>query len=179
MEAGQSPDLFPAHVTRSLVERELARWPQPAASPLTLGNGPEWIAAANRCLQDCLTVLQTALLDKAALLFSEALRSRLAQGKGEPFIDAMLKAESPQTLAEILVDQLSKPMDSDLENKLELLRRYLQRITVRKVHLSDFQPSKHTLEKGDVPQIVQEFECFLSDQFAAGGEGELPVVEIE
>jgi hypothetical protein len=178
IEAVESPDLFPAQVTRSMVERELARWPQPAASPLTLENASEWINASNRCLLDCQAALQTALLDKAALLFSDALRSRLAQGQGEPFIDTLLNADSPQSLARVLVDELSGSSDGDTEKKLELLCRYLQRITVRKVHLSDFRPSKHTLEKDDVLQIVQEFERFLSKEFAAGGEDELPVIEL-
>jgi hypothetical protein len=179
MEAVECPDLFPAHVTRGLVERELARWPQPAASPLTMQNAADWMAAANRCLQDCQSALQTALQDKATLLYSEALRSRLAQGKGEPFIDALLNAESPQSLAKILVEQLSKSLDSDVESKLELLRRYLQHIIVRKVHLSEFKPGKHTLEKSDLPRIVEEFERFLSDQFSTSSKDELPVIEIE
>ena len=66
-----------------------------------------------------------------------------------------------------------------MAKKLELRRRDLQLLIVRKVHITDFLPSKHTLEKSDVPQIVQEFDRFLSSQFAVGGEDELPVVEIE
>ena len=72
IEAGESGDLFPVQVTRSLVERDLARWPQPAPSPLTLQNAPDWIAAAERCLQDCQSALHNALLDKAAILSSKA-----------------------------------------------------------------------------------------------------------
>lgn len=178
-EAGNSPDLFPAQVTRATVERELVNWPQPAASPLTLQNAPDWIAAAARCLNDCLTVLQAALLDKTTLLYSDALRSRLVQGKGKPFIAALLKAGSPQELAHTLVKELAMPSGGETEAKLELLRRYLQRITVRKVRLSDFKPGKHTLEKADVPRVVQEFEQFLTEQFNSTGEDELPVIEIE
>lgn len=179
VNAGNSSDLFPAQVTRATVERELVNWPQPAASPLTLQNAPNWIESSKRCLDDCLAALQVALLDKAALLYSNALRSRLEQGKGEPFIDALLNVDAPQTLVQILVDQLTKPSSGEVETKLELLRRYLHRIQVRKVRLSEFKPSQHTLEKGDVPHIVQEFEQFLSEQFATGSEDEWPVIEID
>ncbi len=178
MEALESPDLFPAQVTRSLVERELARWPQPAASPLTLENASDWITAAHRCLQDCQTFLQTALLDKAALLFSDALRSRLAQGKGEPFIAALLDAESPRSMADTLVEQLSKTPDGEVEKKLELLHRYLQRIQVRKVRLNDFQPSKRTFEPNEIEGLINEFRVFLEGALASS-EDVLPVIEID
>ena len=82
-------------------------------------------------------------------------------------------------MVETLIEQLAKVADGEVEKKLELLRRYLQRITVRKVCLSDFQPSKRTLEKSDVPLIVQEFEHFLSEQFSADSDDELPVIEVE
>lgn len=38
--------------------------------------------------------LDAALLDRATLLHSEALRERLAQGRQESFIDGLLKAET-------------------------------------------------------------------------------------
>lgn len=171
--------LFPAQVTRNTVERELLNWPQPAACPLTLQNASNWISAADSCLKECLARLHTSLLDKAALMFSEALRGRLAQGKGEGFIDALLNAQTVQNLAEILVEQLANPSPDAVEQKLELLRRYLQRITVRKVRLSDFQPGKHTLEQGDVDQVVEAFRGYLLNGFRSGEEDEFVIVEIE
>jgi hypothetical protein len=177
--AANSSDLFPAQFTRGSVERDLINWPQPAACPLTLHNAGDWISAAEGCLQAALAGLNNALLDKAALLFSDALRSRLAQGKGEGFIDALLNTRTAQELADALVEQLANKPTEVVGQKLDRVRRYLQRITVRKVHLSDFRPSKRTLEKGDVAQIVQDFERFLSDEFAVSGTDELPVVEIE
>lgn len=48
-----------------------------------------------------------------------------------------------------------------------------------KVYLTDFQPGKHTLKKGDVPLIVREFERFLSHRLVTNGESKLPAIEIE
>lgn len=174
-----SSELFPAQVTRSSVERDLVNWPQPAACPLTLQNAGDWISVAESCLKEALAGLNNALLDKATLLFSDALRSRLAQGKGEGFVDALLNAATVQDLADILVNHLVNQSPDVLEQKLELLRRYLQRITVRKVRLSDFQPGKHTLEQGDVEQVVQAFHSFLADSFHSDTPDEYIILEIE
>jgi len=174
-----SSDLFPAQVTRSSVERDLVNWPQPAACPLTLQNAGDWISVAESCLKEALAGLHNALLDKATLLFSDALRSRLAQGKAEGFIDALLNARTSQELADTLVEHFSNKPTDVVEQKLDLLRRYLQRITVRKVRLSEFQPGKHTLEQSDVEQVVGEFHRFLAKSFHSDAADEYIIVEIE
>jgi len=174
-----SSDLFPAQLTRSNVERDLVNWPQPAACPLTLQNAGDWISVAESCLKEALAGLNNALLDKGTLLFSDALRSRLAQGKGEGFVDALLNAATVQDLADTLVNHLVNQSPDVVEQKLELLRRYLQRITVRKVRLSEFQPGKHTLEQRDVEQVVGEFRGYLLNGFRSDAEDEFVIVEIE
>lgn len=174
-----SSDLFPAQITRSTVERDLVNWPQPAACPLTLQNAGGWISAAENSLKDSLDKLNNALLDKATLLFSDALRNRLAQGKGEGFVEPLLNAATVQDLAATLVNHLVNQSPDVLEQKLELLRRYLQRITVRKVRLSQFQPGKHTLEQSDVEQVVGEFRGYLLNGFRSDAEDEFVIVEIE
>jgi hypothetical protein len=166
----ESAALFPAHITRGLVERELANWPQPSNCPLSLQNASRWIQDAGNCLVECETAVQNALLDKATLLFSDALRSRLEQGRGDTFIDALLNAPTIRALADVLISKISE---------ISNLPRYLQRITVRKVRLSDFKPGKHTLEQGDVEQIVGEFRSYLLDGFGSDAEDEFVIVEIE
>ena len=174
-----SSDLFPAQVTRSSVERELVNWPQPATCPLTLQNASDWIVAAEGCQANCQEKLYGALREKAALLFSDALRSRLAQGKGEVFIDTILGAKTIEIILVFLVESLTKTSPEILEHNLELLRRYLQRIRVVKIRMSDFRPGKNTLEKSDVEQIAEEFRSFLIDCFRADTQDEFVIVEIE
>lgn len=178
-QVAESPDFFPAHVTRSQVERDLARWPEPAASPLTLNNAQGWIDAAQTHLNDCQAALQAALLDKATLLFSEALRSRLTQGAHETFVSEILNAANPQGVAEVLTRRLGQAAASDAESNAELLTRYLHRIQVRKVKLADFRPSKHTIEKGDVAGVADEFHQFLLNHLFSADEDDVLVIELE
>jgi len=49
---------------------------------------------------------------------------------------------------------------------------------VRKLRLTDFTPSKRTIEPSDVDTVIAEFRAFLLDALAAG-EDELPVIEFK
>lgn len=177
--AEESRELFPARVTRSQVEGDLLNTPLPSSCPLTLQNAGSWLAAAEKTLADCQALLQTALLEKAKLLASEALRSRLAQGKGESFLAALLEAQTPEELARVLLEQLAQAPQAEAKNRLELLRRYLQRMAVRKVRLTDFSPSKRAVEAGDVEILVTEFRTFLLEHLKSDGSDEVTIVEIE
>jgi hypothetical protein len=172
------PELFPAPLTRVEIERNLRAWPQPAGCPLTLQNAPQWIERAVAAQERCSAVLAAALRDKAALLHSDALRERLSQGKNEPFIAGLLRASTAETVAEYLAKTLGVTESPRVSEAVELLRRYLKKLQVRKIRLADFTPSKRTLERGDVHVVVTEFQVFLQDALQAG-EDELPVVELE
>ena len=169
--------LSPTTTSRAEVERELRSWPQPPHSDLTFQNGSEWIQKADDVLSSCQGTLHAGLLERATLLYSDALGERLAQGRHEPFIAGLLDASSPSDVAEHLVKALgtTSPTEPD---PVDLLIRYLMTLRVRKLRLADFRPSKRTLERGDVEQAVSEFRDFLTDALQAG-EGELPVVEVE
>lgn len=174
-----STELFPANLTRIAIERDLINWPQPAGSPLTLSNTQQWLDAASQAQKRGVEILETALFEKAALLASDALRSRLAQGKGEKFITMLLTTHKPEELTKILVSQLAIP-DSDLvATRLEMLNRYLHRIQVHKTSLADFKPTKRTIESGDVEEVVNEFRGFLKDHLSSNSPDELSILEIE
>jgi hypothetical protein len=169
--------LLPTTLPRTEVERRLRQWPQPPGCSLTLGNTEEWRQKSDEALAGCRVALQAALLDKVALLHSDALRERLAQGRHESFIAGLLKAQTPEEMANYLAQTLGgeavgKP------DPVDLLSRYLKKLRVRKLRLTDFAPSKRTIEAADVDGIVTEFRAFLLDALDAG-EGELPVVELE
>jgi hypothetical protein len=169
--------LFPTTSTRAEVERHLRQWPQPPGCSLTLDNADEWRQRADEALAGCQNALQAALLDKAALLYSDALRERLAQGIQEPFIAGLLEVGSPEEMADYLTQALGgeEPQKPD---SVDLLRRYLKKLRVRKLRLTDFAPNKRTIERADVDRVVDEFRTFLLDALDAGDD-ELPVVELE
>jgi len=176
--AVQSSELLPARLTRAEVERDLKLSPYPANCPLRFENAATYLQAADRLHERCIRLLQGALLEKARLLISPALRERLQAGQGEPFIDKLLQANDEQGLADILVQELSMPEDLDLAQKLELLKRFLKRIRVRKVDISDFQPRKRTYEAQELEDIVSEFRTFLKDPQSADDD-EITIYEIE
>jgi hypothetical protein len=175
--------LSPTTLTRAEVERRLQRWPQPPQCDLTLDNADQWRQKADEALARCQDALQAALRDKAALLHSDALRERLAQGMDAPFIAGLLAALTVEDVADYLVETLGernrvfseKPGFSDPVN---LLTRYLKKLRVRRLRLSEFSPGKRTIEPGDVDEIVTEFRAFLLGALSAGDD-ELPVVELE
>jgi hypothetical protein len=169
--------LFPTTLTRAEVERRLRQWPQPPGCFLTLENAGEWRQRVDEALAGCQDALQAALLDKAGLLQSEALRRRLAQGCHEPFIAGLLAAPSPEDLADYLVQALGGETTAE-PNPVDLLCRYLKELRVSKLRLTDFAPSRHTIEPADVDGVVAEFRAFLLDALNAG-EDELPVIELE
>ena len=76
-----------------------------------------------------------------------------------------------------LVQKLGKETANSKE-AIATLQRYLKKIQVRKVRVSDFTPSKRTLEASDIDKVVTEFRAFLEDALTAGDD-ELPVIELE
>ncbi len=90
---------------------------------------------------------------------------------------ALLAAKTVEDAVSVL-EQYLGDNSSGQPDPAELLRRYLKKLSVRKLWLANVKPSKRAIERGDVDQLVREFRAFVSDALAAGDE-ELPVVELE
>jgi len=179
LEASQDTErLFPASVVRSNVERDLNDWPQPPNCPLTLQNAEDWIQKANALAQEMNQYVLGELEKKAALLQSDTFQERLKQGQDHEFIAGLLKKRAVNTACEYLIQSLGPLEVGQAVEPVELLSRYLKKLSVRKVRLADFKPSKRTLEKRDIELIVGEFCQYLLDNLDSGDD-ELPVIEIE
>jgi hypothetical protein len=176
VQAKANDELFPTKVTRAVLDRELSDRPKPDESPLTLDNGLFWIQKADTALQVCSSAIESALLEKARLLHSPALRERLEQGKGEKLIAGLLKAKSPGELAKQLVSLAEKGQGDEL---VRLFNLYLKKVRVQKVRMADFKPAKRTLELVDVDVVAEEFKSFVMDKFTSKGDDEITIVEIE
>ena len=112
------------------------------------------------------------LVAAAKLLQQPALRSLLEQGKAEAFIAEVLAAGDPEALATVLAARLSASPDC-----AKLLAKYLKKIQVKPVRLSDFHPTQSTIERENIEQVVGEFREFLESAFAADGQKQSVVVE--
>ncbi|MBA7666425.1 hypothetical protein ES703_74506 [subsurface metagenome] len=169
-------DLPRTDVARATVERELKRWPEAPSCAMTLHNASDWLHEAEQAVERCQQILHQALVAKASLLHSDALRGRLEQGSQEPFVQGVLAADTAESLADCLVETLGGETGS--EKALGLVRRYLREIRVIKLRLSDFQPSKRTIERDDLDQVVAEFRAFLESALE-GEDDRFPVVELD
>ena len=174
----ESGRLSPTDLTRSEIERRLHHRPHPQDCDLTLQNADEWLKKPDETFRECQEALTSALADKASLLHSDALRERLAQGADEPFISGLLDTENADELAEYLKRTLGCEAQEQ-PDPIALLDHFLKRLSVRKLDIKDFSPSKRTIERADVEPVTAEFRAFLLQALESGEEDELPVVELE
>ena len=178
-EAALSGDLLSTGLTHAGVERDLKLGPYPANCPLTFDNAQAYLQAADTALERCQETLRNLLLDKARLLTSPALRTRLEAGREHPFVAGLLGCNDPDGVYTYLLDQLAKVDQNTVSRNIALLQQYLRKITIHRISLGDFHPGKSTIEAGDVRSVVTEFEYFLSDQLRSSDGDETPVIEVE
>ena len=170
--------LLPSDTAYDAVRRELRERPEPTCTPLNLANAREWRSAAEGAPPTSEAALREALLAKAALLDSPALRARLEALRREPFIAGLLACADVAALAGYLIETLGTDGAGDADARLELLRRALRQVVVVKRRLVDFRPTKTALERDDVDAVVAEFRRYLLDAFQPDGDA-WPIVELE
>ena len=175
----QSAGLLPDRITRAEVERDLKLGPHPASCPLRFDNAEGYLKATDAALEGSQAALREALNEKARLFASPALRQRLEAGRGEAFIAGILALAEVDALREYLVEQLGGEEEEPARQKIELLQKYLRKISVRRVSFGDFKPSLRTIEARDIGAVTEEFKQFLTNQLRGAGEDDAPVIEVE
>ena len=167
-------DLFATELDRNRVERALRDRPIPERCPLTVDEAEQHIAQAEAVEQNATELVHAVILAAAKLLQQPALRSLLEQGKAEAFIAEVLAAADPEALSIVLATRLSASPDC-----AKLLAKYLKQIQVKPVRLSDFHPSKSTIEPENIENVVTEFRVFLESAFAQDGQKQSVVIRIQ
>jgi hypothetical protein len=166
--------LFSTSLDRNSVERALRDRPIPEECNLTVDDAQEQVDEAEQVEQQTRELVRDALLSAAKLLQQPALHTLLEQGKGEPFIADVLAATDADALANLLAERLSA------DQKLaKLLAKYLKKIRIKIVRLVEFQPTKATVERGEVEEVVGEFREFLEKAFDHDGQKQLVIVEFK
>lgn len=166
--------LFATEVDRNTVERDLNSRPLPARCTLVIDEAEGHVTAADQTQAKAEAMVHQSLVNAAALLQQPALRENLQQGSGEPFIDGLLAAADAEALASYLAQQLS-----DDPERAALIAKYLKKIQVHGIRLSDFKPTKKTVEKNDVDTVVNEFRSFLEAAFKSDGKPQSIIVEFK
>jgi hypothetical protein len=166
--------LFHSSLDRNAVERALKDRPQPEGCPLSVDDAGDLVAAAEEALEKAKTVVRSALVNMASLLRQPALRSLLEQGKQEKFIAEALAVPDDEKLADFLSERI--PADP---GAARLLAKYLKKILVKVVHLSEFRPTKTKVEKSDIETVVGEFRQFLENAVDGDGKSQSTILEIK
>ncbi|HUP77724.1 MAG TPA: hypothetical protein VM260_04115 [Pirellula sp.] len=109
-----------------------------------------------------------------SLLNQPSLRALLEQGATEPFVSEILSTQTDSALATLLVERISN--DPSLT---KILAKFLKRITVKVVHLSQFHPSKSKLGKNGIELVVREFRRFLESAIDGDNSGQSMILEIK
>jgi len=161
--------------SRASVEDQLRRGPLHECG-LSCQNGQGFITTAESVLQRARELFDTTFHRKLAVFQNAAVRERLEQGKGEKIIARVLACGDLAALRKLLVEAVLKdPIIVDVIN------RYLKKIVVKVVKLSDFKPSANTIEADQVTAVAQEFQHFLEKALdeVKGGKDVLPMIQIE
>lgn len=157
------------------LEEELRRRPIHSCQ-LTFANASDKLQHAESVTKKAADLFEASFRSKIEVLLTPAIRERLRQGESEASIKAILQARDGDSLAPAIVALTQS--DPEL---VETINRYLKKIVVKSVRLSDFRPSSTTIEEGQIKDIAKEFERFLDAELRSidSGEDGLPILQVE
>ncbi len=128
---------------------------------MTADDANQRAAAARATAAEAERHVQAFIQRKLELFLNPGIRQRLEQGRKEPLIQTLLACETVEAVQALLVPAVLKS-----EEAVSIINRYLKRITVKPVRLTDFRPNLGTVEREQVTLVVEAFERFLVAQFA-------------
>ena len=122
------------------------------------------------------SLFNSAIDGKLNVFMNAEVKKRLAQGKSETIIAALLDCTSVEQIRSLLIKNVLK--DPSL---VKVINRYLKRVVVKGINLADFKPSLSIIETSQAEHIAQEFLEFLKSQFESMEveEGALPMLKLE
>jgi len=127
---------------------------------LSFENAGEKLKMAAQIVDRAQTLFDNSLNKKIEIFITPAIQDLLEQGKSNPLINTILRCESFQDLKDCIVKvSIEEPSFADTVNL------YLKKIVFRTVRIGDFKPSIKTVEKGQIGDLIMEFERYLTQQF--------------
>jgi len=162
--------------SRTDVERSLRGGPAHDACGLTFNEADGRIAIASNAVTLAEAVLSEAFRKKIDVFLNTGVRELLEQGKGEPLIAELLTCDTNEALQAFFIKSVKN--EPDLPG---LINRYMKRIIIKKVRISDFKPKSGTIQKDQIASVAEEFKEYLTEQFAdsTGDDSTLPVLQLE
>ncbi|MEQ8168656.1 MAG: hypothetical protein ABRQ38_07140, partial [Candidatus Eremiobacterota bacterium] len=170
-----STSLFNCSSSRNILEEQLIREPSDRCG-LQFNSIEKIMNDMEETEKHAVDLFNETLNHKMEVFTSSSIRSRLEQGKSEPVIKGLLEHENIADIRAYLVRTvLSDP------SIVKTINRYLKRIVVKQVKLSGFKPGRGTIEKDQIPILVQEFQKYLEEEIKSieSGEDTIPVLQLE
>lgn len=168
-----SAAIFSCSASKAEIEEHLKREPAHSCG-LTFANAKEKADAAGATAETASQLLDAEVDKKLEVFLNPKVKERLEQGKAEAVIGGLLKCKGLADIKESMV----KAALSD-KTVVKTINKYLKRIVVKPVNLSDFKPKSATVEKEQIPAVADEFAEFLKEQIEQYGPDDLPVLRIE
>jgi len=161
--------------SRSSVEEQLRIGPLHECG-LSFATAVTVVQAAEQASVKAKALLDQAFQRKMEVFVNPAIRERLEQGKSEPVIAGLLACKDTSEIREYLVEAVE-----DDPGVIDVINRYLKRIIVKRIRMTDFKPKVGTIQKGQVGEVVKEFRQFLDTQFEDidADDDSLPMLQME
>ncbi len=144
--------------SKTSIIRSLATMPIHSCG-LTFENGSEHLDVAQRASAEARQRFAAVLNSKFEVFTNPAVRERLEQGRNEPVVASILRCSTVAEVRAELVRLVATQPDI-----VETVNRYLKRIVVKRVRMSDFKPSLGTIQRNQIDEVAREFQRYLEDQ---------------
>jgi hypothetical protein len=161
--------------SRGSVEEQLRRGPLHECS-LSFLNAADHTASAEQAATEATSTFNSTLDSKMEIFLNPAVRERLKQGTAESVITGLLKCVDIKELRTYLVDMSLKDPST-----VDVINRYLKRVAIKTIKMTDFKPTLKTIEKEQVPDLAKEFQQYLENQIneIEAGKDSLPILKLE
>jgi len=162
--------------SRESIEKSLKLRPYHEECKLTFINAASNIKKTRDAGSFSTDYFDSAINGKIEILLNEQIRKRLEQGAADKRIKELLNCKNVQDARALLVKECLAD-----ESLVDVINKYLKKIEVKKIRISDFKPSASTIEKEKIPALVQEFQKYVEEQFESmgGDDDTLPMLQLE
>jgi len=168
--SGLLPEDLEAHTVRI----DLRDTPYPRGCGDLIADAEGWIKTAKDVVDQTDNAYRGQVERHAKMLQSPKLSELLEQGKKDSFIAKFLATKDVSELTDLLISEMSaKP------ELAKILNKYLKKIRIKKVSLSDFDAGMETISPDDISQVVETFRKFLESQIVEIESGETIMLTIE
>lgn len=145
--------------SRSSIDKDLRVKPEHGCG-LSFGSASKHLDFASQKSEEAQRIFDDTINMKMEFFLSPGIKERLRQGENEPEIAALLKCQSPSEVRSYLTE--SSLQDPTLVDKIN---KYLLKVLVKSVRISDFKPITRTIERNQIDGLVSAFKKFLEEQF--------------